>query len=150
MASVVPAWLKAPVMAPSVFSVSPRTLSTDAAIGSSLSVKREIWPVASETVFEIEVKSASACSSFPEAASMLPRIPVTFAWFSVPTMFWNSRTSLIDSCRRSGASSVSDWTTERSPGMTGTSPPATRISGAPAGPGLIETNDTPVTPWAWS
>ena len=148
--SVPLAVLKAPVTAAIVVRDSVNAFSTATAIGSSLSVKSEICPVALATDFEMLEKSDSAVSNAPDACSTLARIAATLSWFSLPTRPWNSFTSLIASARRSGASSVSDCTTERCPWITGTPWTASRSSGFAGSPGLSETSETPVTPWAWS
>ena len=101
-------------------SALPSALVSASAIGWSLSVNSEIWSVAEDTEREIDEKSVSAVWKAPEACSTLSRIAATRAWFSLPTICWKSRTSLINSWSRSGASSVSDCTTDRCPGMTGT------------------------------
>ena len=79
-----------------------------------------------------EVGRAPSRSS-PEAASTLARIAGDLGLVLAADDALEVRTSLIDSVSRSGASSVSDCTTERSPGMTGTPLAPSRAAAASSG-----------------
>ena len=115
-ASVVSARAASAVTCSSVVSAVASVVVAAFEMVSSRLVKAEIWPVASATDFVTEEKSASACWRSPEEASRFARIWDTRSWFTGPssseTLFETVRISF----RISGASSLSDWRTER-PGV---------------------------------